>query len=195
MRRRHTSGRNTGRRGHMSGTSRTSTRSGGRSRSEVGPWLWSRPPKLGRLPEPCDEEFVEGSALGLRPKARAADSGLHSFGGTCAGRIASQARVPILDCGAAMPGVRSIRRVAIPDATCITGTPRRAALLTLGGAPLSGALERTVTLIASVVPGSAESDAGPIEGAAPRPWWINIPPPPGASGAEQWISDHALMDP
>jgi len=74
------------------------------------------------------------------------------------------------------------------------GTVKRRAL-TLGGAPLSGALERTVALIASAVPGSAESDAGPIEGAAPRPWWINIPPPPGASRAEQWISDHALMDP
>jgi hypothetical protein len=117
------------------------------------------------------------------------------FGGTCACRIASQARVPILDCGAAMPGVRSIRRVAIPDATCITGTPRSAALLTLGGSPLSGALERTVALIAGAVPGSAESDAGPIEGAAPRTWWIDIPPPPGASRAEQWISEHALMDP
>jgi hypothetical protein len=26
-----------------------------------------------------------------------------------------------------------------------------------------------------------------------RPWWINIPPPPGSSRAEQWISDHALI--
>jgi hypothetical protein len=29
---------------------------------------------------PCDEGFVESPALGLRPKARAADSGLHSLG-------------------------------------------------------------------------------------------------------------------
>jgi hypothetical protein len=35
--------------------------------------------KLGRRPEPWDECSVERPALGLRPKARAADSGLHSF--------------------------------------------------------------------------------------------------------------------
>ena len=120
--------------------------------------------------KPCDEEFVEGSALGLRPKARAADSGLHSFG----------VRAPVVS--------RAKR-----GSQFSTGTPRSAALLTLGGAPLSGALERTVALIASAVPGSAESDAGPIEGAAPRPWWITIPPPPFASRAEQWISDHVLI--
>lgn len=36
--------------------------------------------KLGRSSAPCDELAVDGPALGLRPKARARDSGLHSFG-------------------------------------------------------------------------------------------------------------------
>jgi hypothetical protein len=36
--------------------------------------------KLGRSSAPCDELVVDGPALGLRPKARAGDSGLHSFG-------------------------------------------------------------------------------------------------------------------
>jgi hypothetical protein len=36
--------------------------------------------KLGRRPVPCDELAVDGPALGLRPKVRAGDSGLHSFG-------------------------------------------------------------------------------------------------------------------
>jgi hypothetical protein len=117
------------------------------------------------------------------------------FGGTCAGRIASQARVPILDRGAAMPGVRSIRRGSDTGRYMHhRDTAKRRAPNARWGA-FSGALERTVALIASAVPGSAERDAGPIEGAGPRPWWINVPPPAGASRAEQWISGHALMNP
>lgn len=61
--------------------------------------------KLGRVPEPCDEGFVEGPARGLRPKARVWDSGLHSSGGRCTCRIASQSRGRILGGGAPRPHV------------------------------------------------------------------------------------------
>jgi len=76
VRRRHTAGRNTGRRGHTSGTSRTPARSGGRSRSEVSPWLWSWPPETWSSPrtvrrrirrKPGSGSTTEGSSCWLGP--------------------------------------------------------------------------------------------------------------------------------
>jgi hypothetical protein len=82
--------------------------------------------KLGRVPEPCDEGFVEGPARGLRPKARVWDSGLHSFGSRCTCRIASQARGRILGGGAPRPHVRgSEQHPGAPDRVHATGPSRR----------------------------------------------------------------------
>jgi hypothetical protein len=53
------------------------------------------------------------------------------FGGTYAYRIASQARAPILGCGAATPSVRS-RRVSSLVATCTTWTSQVSPVATSG---------------------------------------------------------------
>ena len=82
--------------------------------------------KLGRIPEPCDEGLVEGPARGLRPKARVWDSGLHSFGGRCACRIAGRVRGPILGCGAPGPHVCGLERhPGAHDRVHATGPSRR----------------------------------------------------------------------
>lgn len=101
------------------GTGRTPARNEGMSRSVGSPWLWVGPPETGRLPVPCDEGFVESPALGLRPKARATNSGLHAFGHVI--HIASRARGRILGRGA-QPGVtRSLELVDPWDWTCHAG--------------------------------------------------------------------------
>ena len=82
--------------------------------------------KLGRVPEPCDEAFVEGPARGLRPKARAWNSGLHSFGGRYTCHIAGRVRGRILGCGAPGPHVCGLaRRLGAHDRMHATGPSRR----------------------------------------------------------------------
>jgi hypothetical protein len=76
--RRSTSGRD-----NPVGRRRTPRSTTGRSAQRWKRWCprrWGDRQKLGRNPASCDERVVGNPALGLRPKARGADSGLHSFG-------------------------------------------------------------------------------------------------------------------
>jgi hypothetical protein len=99
---------------------------------------WCDRQKLGRSSAPCDELAVDGPALGLRPKARAGDSGLHSFG---AARIVLPERA-----------VRQFSRTClVSDETGSGGT--RARRCTPTCAPLQG---------------SAPSSPDPLRGGASR---------------------------